>query len=77
MPIYEYSCDQCSHEFEHLVRTQTEARPSCPSCGSDRIRKAFSTFSASVKQGPSGDSCSMGACPSGQCAQSGCPFERS
>ena len=34
MPIYEYRCGECSHQFERLVRAQgTETR--CPRCTSD------------------------------------------
>ncbi len=30
MPIYEYSCTACGHEFEELVRG--DEKPVCPSC---------------------------------------------
>ena len=37
MPIYEYKCRNCGHEFEELVRLGET--PDCPSCkGSDLER---------------------------------------
>jgi putative FmdB family regulatory protein len=33
MPIYEYKCQACSHQFELLVRTGTTL--ACPSCGAE------------------------------------------
>ena len=40
MPIYEYSCKQCGHEFEALVRGgQT---PRCASCGSEELERVLS-----------------------------------
>ena len=32
MPIYEYRCEACGHEFESLILGKTE--PECPSCQS-------------------------------------------
>jgi putative FmdB family regulatory protein len=40
MPIYEYSCRSCSHEFEALVRGATA--PACPACKSDDLERRFS-----------------------------------
>jgi putative FmdB family regulatory protein len=42
MPIFEYSCQACSHEFELLVRG--DAKPVCPACESDGLKKKFSLF---------------------------------
>lgn len=44
MPIYEYTCSKCGHEFEKLVRTGTV--PDCPSCHSTELAKKLSVFSA-------------------------------
>jgi putative FmdB family regulatory protein len=44
MPIYEYACRACRHEFETLVRG-AEA-PSCASCGSADLEKKLSVFAA-------------------------------
>lgn len=40
MPIYEYSCNACSHEFELLIRGQDQAQ--CPECESDDLKKLLS-----------------------------------
>jgi putative FmdB family regulatory protein len=48
MPLYDFRCRGCSHEFEALVRAGTD--PSCPSCGSADLERLVST-SFSVKGG--------------------------
>lgn len=40
MPIYEYACRDCGHEFETLVRTGTT--PECPHCHSHTLDKLLS-----------------------------------
>ena len=40
MPIYEYQCTACTHEFEALVRSGSVVK--CEKCGSDRLEKRFS-----------------------------------
>jgi putative FmdB family regulatory protein len=40
MPIYEYSCNSCHHQFEVLVRSGQ--RPVCASCGSGDLDRIFS-----------------------------------
>ena len=32
MPIYEYICGKCDHEFEALV-PRPDAKAACPECG--------------------------------------------
>lgn len=44
MPIYEYACKQCGHEFETLVRASAVAN--CPSCSSTKLDKKLSLFSS-------------------------------
>jgi putative FmdB family regulatory protein len=44
MPIYEYVCAECGHEFEALV--YGSERASCPACKGDELEKRFSTFAA-------------------------------
>lgn len=44
MPIFEYACRACRHEFETLVRA-AEA-PTCASCGSAELEKKLSVFAA-------------------------------
>ena len=40
MPIYEYDCSACGHEFELLVRHDT--RVACPECDNEDISKRLS-----------------------------------
>ena len=40
MPIYEYSCKKCGHDFEELVFG--EQTPECPKCGSAETAKLLS-----------------------------------
>lgn len=42
MPIYEYACGGCGHEFETLVRSDSE--PECPNCHSKELEKLLSVF---------------------------------
>ena len=42
MPIYEYACGGCGHEFETLVRSGIA--PQCPSCQSTDLNKMLSVF---------------------------------
>ena len=44
MPIYEYACRSCGHEFETLVRSSET--PACASCDSKDLEKKLSVFSA-------------------------------
>ena len=40
MPIYEYTCKSCGHEFEALVRKGKT--PACASCGAADLERRFS-----------------------------------
>lgn len=46
MPIYEYACRQCGHQFETLVRSG--AAPECPNCRSTELQKQLSVFATPV-----------------------------
>ena len=42
MPLFEYRCGECRHEFEALV---TASRPAvCPKCASRTLEKQLSVF---------------------------------
>jgi len=49
MPLYDFRCGGCRHEFESLVRAGST--PSCPSCGGTDLERLIST-SFSVKGAP-------------------------
>lgn len=60
MPIYEYHCEACGHEFEKLVRFSDpqNTQPTCPDCQSEDTRKRLSTIAAfSTGPSQSGASC--------------------
>lgn len=44
MPLYEYSCKACAHQFELLVRTGEI--PECPACRAQELERRFSVFAA-------------------------------
>ena len=44
MPIYEYSCPTCDHEFELLVRGSEQ--PTCPSCQGAKLERQLSVPAA-------------------------------
>ena len=50
MPIYEYACDQCGHQFEKLMRMGADA-PDCPECGASQVRKRVSQSGFILKGG--------------------------
>jgi putative FmdB family regulatory protein len=45
MPIYEYRCVACGHQFEALVRAQDT--PSCERCKSTDLERLLSMFAVS------------------------------
>ncbi len=40
MPIYDFSCSACGHEFEALVRNSKQ--PVCPQCKSEKLERKLS-----------------------------------
>ncbi|MFO7988245.1 MAG: zinc ribbon domain-containing protein, partial [Desulfotignum sp.] len=42
MPIFEYQCNTCSHEFEKLVFASDEPDVACPACDSHEVTKKMS-----------------------------------
>lgn len=58
MPLYEFECLNCGHEFEALVRKESE-KPEvrCPECESLKLEEKLSCFAPGPKPGncaPSG-----------------------
>jgi putative FmdB family regulatory protein len=50
MPIYEYRCESCGHEFERLVKISAPT-PDCPECGAGPARKKVSASSFVLQGG--------------------------
>jgi putative FmdB family regulatory protein len=42
MPIYEYICQKCGHDFEALQKVSDAPLRKCPECGALRLRKLVS-----------------------------------
>ena len=47
MPIYEYHCDRCDHEFEKLVFNSSE-KISCPKCKGKKVNRMMSAFDPKI-----------------------------
>lgn len=39
MPIYDYACRACGHEFEALTRGSSSAAPKCAECQSEDVER--------------------------------------
>lgn len=45
MPIYEFECHDCGHDFEQLVRSMVSQEDIvCPHCGGQHVKKTISLF---------------------------------
>lgn len=42
MPIYEFKCEHCQQEFEHLQKVSDQSRPPCPNCHSLNVGRLVS-----------------------------------
>ncbi len=73
MPIYEYVCPGCNHEFETLVRG--DESPQCPQCGGRKLTKLISVPSAHSGVGVNPPGCPSECRPrsnSPMCGNGGC-----
>ncbi len=62
MPIYEYACKECSHEFEALVYGSQKAE--CPKCASKKLAPKLSVFAVSAPGAATKSSRPAGPCGS-------------
>ena len=51
MPIYEYACRSCGHEFEELQKISEKPLVKCPSCGNKSLVKKVSAAGFRLKGG--------------------------
>ena len=42
MPIYDFACDQCGHQFEKLVLRSDSPAPACVTCNSEQVTRQVS-----------------------------------
>jgi putative FmdB family regulatory protein len=72
MPVYEYVCRKCSHQFEELVKSiSSRDEVACPACGVNKAVRQFSVFAAPEASSPAplpaGGPCGQCANPNGSC----------
>ena len=51
MPIYEFVCEKCGHEFEELVMSSGNKKIICPKCNKSKVKKLMSTVCARSAKG--------------------------
>ena len=51
MPVYEYLCEKCEHEFEREQRITADPIKTCPKCKARRVKKLISQTSFVLKGG--------------------------
>ena len=49
MPIYEYRCDSCGHQFDALQKLSDDPLRDCPECGESALKKMLSAPSFQLK----------------------------
>jgi putative FmdB family regulatory protein len=65
MPIFEYICQKCNHQFEALIYGDQKAE--CPKCHAGKLAPQLSVFAVSPK------SSSSSPRPAGPCGSCGDP----
>ena len=51
MPVYEYACEKCGHEFEVEQRITDDPIKTCPVCKARKVKKLISQTSFVLKGG--------------------------
>ena len=49
MPIYEYKCSNCGHQFEKIPKFSDKPAKVCPKCSTDGLKKLISSPSFRLK----------------------------
>jgi putative FmdB family regulatory protein len=49
MPLFDFRCRACGHQFEALIRP-ADAAPRCAACGRDDLEKLLPTFAVSSEE---------------------------
>jgi len=66
MPIFEFVCSTCEHDFEELVFNSSSTNGiACPECGGEDVVKKISTFASKIS---GGSSLSFGASSAASCS---------
>jgi putative FmdB family regulatory protein len=51
MPVYEYACEKCGHEFEAEQRITEDPLKTCPRCRARKLKRLISQTSFVLKGG--------------------------
>lgn len=51
MPIYEYQCEKCGHQFDALQKISEKPLKKCPECGNNSLTKLISAAGFRLKGG--------------------------
>jgi putative FmdB family regulatory protein len=49
MPIFEYRCDECGHQEDHLQKSSERPLTKCPACGKKAYKKMLSAAGFQLK----------------------------
>jgi len=49
MPIYEYRCEDCGHQADHLQKVAEKPLAKCPACGKKAYKKLLSAAGFQLK----------------------------
>ena len=73
MPIFEYICKACHHQFETLIYGKQKAE--CPKCHATKLEPQLSVFAVAAKGSSSSatSSATRSAAPTGACGSCGDP----
>ena len=72
MPLYQYICQKCEHDFEELVNTGDEVE--CPKCASKKLERQTSLPGMPMVKGSLPSSCgdpSLPPCGAPSCRRTG------
>jgi putative FmdB family regulatory protein len=50
VPLFDFECRACGHEFEALVRPTDPAPTACPRCGATDLEKQLPTFAVDTAE---------------------------
>jgi len=51
MPLYEYQCDACEHNFDEFQSIKDEPLKKCPKCRKNKLRRVFGAGAAILFKG--------------------------
>ena len=87
MPIYEYRCPDCGHEFEQMRRMSAPPLTECPECGKPTLKKMISAagfrlsggglYETDFKKGAKKNVHDAGSKSEAPCASGACPAANS